>query len=886
MRCKLFILLVLFPGLTFSYNNTAYNDDDILVTDEVGDHLLHNTRSSSGSLPMIHKMIENAPNPVIPVTIFDFHHYSLNRRPFDNTAIGSASNSLGLSLHSVHPVISEGVDGMVKYYYENGETPPGATSSVWQFFMNASGQPSDYVPGVEDDRLCIYTTRRYRLSDIAADAFVAITNLGFVNSPDQWWFQVSLYNQETNDFDAIAPDYVLRDHPDAAQSKFSQLAINTGAIQTQSNERWCFKYDQPAVIRIKKGTRPVNEDEFVWNNDIGNIFDTFVQTPSITGYPHFTGFSDTPLLAEKDFWAQDKIQYIGIDLLREMFYDLDSPSFDENRSDAYIKNNALSATKVIWSKFVRFKIKGNHGVNDDFGDFINLVMRDKSINLATKLSEIKFESNYRLKKQLKKSFKSWATSNYKGILHGNIATVKNIARFKNSLKTSGVKKTLSSIKIKNPASIIKGYGPDSFLSLGVAVWSLADNIQNPGNDTSEIVLAYIPGISDGLTLFIDTSTKVNNFHAVGRIQGTESKSYNTEGFPYKLMSDHMMSMSLGINMNEPEACFYADMENLSSAAFCINETSPETSPQSYLSFVKVPENYWIKAVTKENGNPFYITESTLTLGDISSSLLPRGDVKFSLVKAKTIEENSDFCIYYKQLFKGVAQCYTGDLALTNDRAAQDLNIDNDEYTEDFLEQSAVKSIQKFSNKNIEISLENGEKALFYTSMPFPPEDIVGEKISGFHTISDEVAQSYFNDDVTDDNARNDNIPGRCEWMNNVTREWEPATWVEDNEETCNATDMRERGGGWYRWVKNALVVYQHRDFQGKSISITEDISYIGDEMNDKLSSFIIPGGWSVRFYEHADFQGRYYTRNAQSADSNFTADFNDMISSVKILNRN
>ena len=46
-----------------------------------------------------------------------------------------------------------------------------------------------------------------------------------------------------------------------------------------------------------------------------------------------------------------------------------------------------------------------------------------------------------------------------------------------------------------------------------------------------------------------------------------------------------------------------------------------------------------------------------------------------------------------------------------------------------------------------------------------------------------------------------------------------------------------------------------------------------------MSSWVIPKGWEVRFYEHENFKGKYYTRT-KSDNAN---DFNDIVSSIKIL---
>ena len=49
-----------------------------------------------------------------------------------------------------------------------------------------------------------------------------------------------------------------------------------------------------------------------------------------------------------------------------------------------------------------------------------------------------------------------------------------------------------------------------------------------------------------------------------------------------------------------------------------------------------------------------------------------------------------------------------------------------------------------------------------------------------------------------------------------------------------------------------ITVFEHRDFEGDSWRTSFAYSYVGDDWNDKISSFIIHAG-SYQFYEHADF---------------------------------
>jgi hypothetical protein len=84
--------------------------------------------------------------------------------------------------------------------------------------------------------------------------------------------------------------------------------------------------------------------------------------------------------------------------------------------------------------------------------------------------------------------------------------------------------------------------------------------------------------------------------------------------------------------------------------------------------------------------------------------------------------------------------------------------------------------------------------------------------------------------------------------------------------------------------RNSVVIYTDTNTNGLSEFITEDTPYLGT-FSDQMSSFIIPNSWTVRFYEHADYQGGYYTRSGRDKHYENTDGFNDKISSVKILSK-
>ncbi|HDY8011721.1 TPA: anthrax toxin-like adenylyl cyclase domain-containing protein [Vibrio vulnificus] len=78
-----------------------------------------------------------------------------------------------------------------------------------------------------------------------------------------------------------------------------------------------------------------------------------------------------------------------------------------------------------------------------------------------------------------------------------------------------------------------------------------------------------------------------------------------------------------------------------------------------------------------------------------------------------------------------------------------------------------------------------------------------------------------------------------------------------------------------------ISLFENYNYSGKVVQITEDVPYLGQvDFNDKLSSFKIPNGWQVVFYEDADYKGKKYTRSGSGS-----APVNDKISSIKITKK-
>ena len=77
---------------------------------------------------------------------------------------------------------------------------------------------------------------------------------------------------------------------------------------------------------------------------------------------------------------------------------------------------------------------------------------------------------------------------------------------------------------------------------------------------------------------------------------------------------------------------------------------------------------------------------------------------------------------------------------------------------------------------------------------------------------------------------------------------------------------------------DTLKIFADADYKGESMAIAESMRDLG-RFNKIMSSFQIPSGWEVVFYEGKDFTGTYYTRNHSIM---FDDTFNDMIQSIKI----
>ncbi|WP_394165551.1 beta/gamma crystallin-related protein [Photobacterium piscicola] len=81
--------------------------------------------------------------------------------------------------------------------------------------------------------------------------------------------------------------------------------------------------------------------------------------------------------------------------------------------------------------------------------------------------------------------------------------------------------------------------------------------------------------------------------------------------------------------------------------------------------------------------------------------------------------------------------------------------------------------------------------------------------------------------------------------------------------------------------RNGISIYSKHNQRGESVMITHDVPNLRVyNFDNRMSSYDIPIGWKVRFYEGVNYSGGFYTRN--SGDANAIG-FDNQVSSIKIL---
>lgn len=126
--------------------------------------------------------------------------------------------------------------------------------------------------------------------------------------------------------------------------------------------------------------------------------------------------------------------------------------------------------------------------------------------------------------------------------------------------------------------------------------------------------------------------------------------------------------------------------------------------------------------------------------------------------------------------------------------------------------------------------------------------------------------------------------GRSEWLarQKVSRRCQQkqgngSLFCEAAKASCITTTLDESDGA------STLLVFDGARQRGESLSIDRDIPDLARYgFANRISSFTVPDGWVVRFFEETDFRGGYYTRKGGEQEA---TDFNYRIKSVRILSR-
>lgn len=92
------------------------------------------------------------------------------------------------------------------------------------------------------------------------------------------------------------------------------------------------------------------------------------------------------------------------------------------------------------------------------------------------------------------------------------------------------------------------------------------------------------------------------------------------------------------------------------------------------------------------------------------------------------------------------------------------------------------------------------------------------------------------------------------------------------------------------WIVHAqnVTLFEDIDFVGDSFGATGDVSFVGWEWNDRISSVSIPFGFTVTIYEHSEFGGQSLTLTGDNTDLRWfpgpgaDGTWNDAASSIRV----
>jgi hypothetical protein len=85
------------------------------------------------------------------------------------------------------------------------------------------------------------------------------------------------------------------------------------------------------------------------------------------------------------------------------------------------------------------------------------------------------------------------------------------------------------------------------------------------------------------------------------------------------------------------------------------------------------------------------------------------------------------------------------------------------------------------------------------------------------------------------------------------------------------------------------MFYSDIEYQGDTLAVGTERSYVGSEWNDRISSVYVPQGRTVVLYEHADYGGESLTLSGDDVDLRMSAGpsidgtWNDVASSIRVF---
>ena len=85
------------------------------------------------------------------------------------------------------------------------------------------------------------------------------------------------------------------------------------------------------------------------------------------------------------------------------------------------------------------------------------------------------------------------------------------------------------------------------------------------------------------------------------------------------------------------------------------------------------------------------------------------------------------------------------------------------------------------------------------------------------------------------------------------------------------------------------MLYSDIEFAGEAFGAGHDLSFVGSDWNDRISSVHVPAGRTVVLYEHADYGGDSVTLSGDEVDlrrfpgPSPDGTWNDAVSSIRVF---